>query len=684
MSEAVLDPLNLIPFGFLASKGAKAAAVAAKATQLGRAPSEVQKLVKGLELAAPLRKAAQAERKITLKQQTAVLHGLRQVPQGRDTFIKMQGSLRGRQYKRFWESPEINLTSGDETLLFDTIAKHPFKNPWDTFDAQKALNKLLYQAPEEFTKREQGLLENIFGIALPSLKDPSRWDTVWSALNLPRALLASFDISFPLRQGVMLIGHPKEFVSMWAPMIKAFGKQKWADDAAKAIKGMPEYDDLSRAGLEFIEEAGPLAARPEEFMTQWASLLPGIKQSQRAFITAGNKLRYDTAANIVRGWPKNTPFEKYELLAKYLNAATGRGDVGFLKGALPALNAGFFAPRLLISRFQVPIMLARSKGIRGIIARDLVAFTGTGSAALWLLKQAGAEVELDPRSGDFGKYRIGNVRGDFWGGYQQIARYTAQLMTGQRKTTGAGRIVDVERFEILGRFLRSKTSPPVGLGIDILKGETFLGEELTIEGGGLVEQAWNRLAPLFIQDLTEAIYEDGTMGGLAAAPGVAGVSVVAFRGVRDVQNEEALNQFGRDYEDLNQGERRTINDTDEVKAALDDMEAKAGDVPIREQVQAAYGFYQERTTTLEAELRTKIDAGIQGVALKEAVQEFKQMVWSASQTVFTDEITTQARQTLGVPIEDVFATAYWAAPLPENLETGEMDFRAPPGYPHLS
>ena len=68
-----------------------------------------------------------------------------------------------------------------------------------------------------------------------------------------------------------------------------------------------------------------------------------------------------------------------------------------------------------------------------MVARDLAIFVGTGVSILAALKLSGAaDVEVDPRSANFGKVRVGNTRLDFWCGYTPIARLAAQLMTEAR------------------------------------------------------------------------------------------------------------------------------------------------------------------------------------------------------------------------------------------------------------
>jgi len=163
----------------------------------------------------------------------------------------------------------------------------------------------------------------------------------------------------------------------------------------------------------------------------------------------------------------------------------------------------------------------------------MLSFFGSMGAIGGLLNSTGvATVEYDSRSADFGKIKIGNTRLDPWAGFRPIFTLIAQLVTGQRKTA-TGRIQDISRQEAWERFQRSKYSPSFGLVMDIMKGETFLGEEMSLEAENLREQAYQRLTPLFIQDMIDAIKEDGWLGGVVASPGILGIGVVTYPGSLD-------------------------------------------------------------------------------------------------------------------------------------------------------
>ena len=130
----------------------------------------------------------------------------------------------------------------------------------------------------------------------------------------------------------------------------------------------------------------------------------------------------------------------------------------------------------------------------------------------------GVEVEKDPRSSDFGKVRFGNTRFDFWGGYSQIARLTAQLISAEAKGTETKRIMPTDRGQAIWRFVQSKLSPASGLSVDLVRGETFIGEQLEATPEGITKQAFERFTPLFIQDVVDAARYQGLTTAAIVAP----------------------------------------------------------------------------------------------------------------------------------------------------------------------
>src|SRR5690606_31785905 len=77
-------------------------------------------------------------------------------------------------------------------------------------------------------------------------------------------------------------------------------------------------------------------------------------------------------------------------------------------------------------------------------------------------------------------------------------------------------------------------------------------------------------------------------------------------------------------------------------------------------------------------LRRKVEAGLTGKDLKDAVAQFKRDNFKASDWVLSDDVRTyldaKAEKSI-VPIEDTYAQRYWAVEAPED-EFGEPDFDA--------
>jgi hypothetical protein len=149
-----------------------------------------------------------------------------------------------------------------------------------------------------------------------------------------------------------------------------------------------------------------------------------------------------------------------------------------------------------------------------------------------LAKLAGAEVEDDPRSSDFGKIKIGNSRWDIWGGHAQYIRAFTQLLLGQSKSSETGKIRELSGNDIFGstrgdvllRFVRGKLAPVPSLAADILANRTITGEKITARG-----ELETRLMPLIYNDIKDAYGQGGITKLLGVGlPAVFGVGVQTY------------------------------------------------------------------------------------------------------------------------------------------------------------
>jgi len=352
--------------------------------------------------------------------------------------------------------------------------------------------------------------------------------------NMPRALLASYDISFPLRQGrFILFTKPKAWWRGTKAGYRAYASEDYTRFATLKIKSDPYYDRFIKSGGE-ITEVGSLIHGEEFFGSAVASKIPGIPASERAYVTTANTMRFETFKQIAQGWEGTGKSRAdYKQLADMVNVLTGRGNVKMLEKFVgdKMLNITFFAPRLQMGRIQsITNLFKYNAPTRKILAHTLMKAFGTGISVLTLASMIkGVEVEKDPRSTDFGRIRIGNTRIDFFDTYQQIFRMIARIVSGEVKSTETGRTYPAEWNTEILRFFQSKLSPVAGLALDIARGETYRGEKLKMTPEFLTEQSLERLTPLFLRDLYESAKYQGLSGVIPAATlGLHGIGVMTY------------------------------------------------------------------------------------------------------------------------------------------------------------
>ena len=303
--------------------------------------------------------------------------------------------------------------------------------------------------------------------------------------------------------------------------IKSLMTEKWAleaDDAIRAMTNGPTSVKLGiQHGLDILDHGGRALSKLEEsFPSTFARNIPGVHRSERAFVNGLNFLRGSewnaiSAPAVAAG----ASAKSLQGIARLANVMSGRGELGPLSQFGPFLNTLMFSPKLQMAKFQLPAMLlSKNPYVRKEAARGLVNFIGAGAAVLTGLKMAGiGDVELDPRSSDFGKLKIkGTVtRLDIWTGYSQWLRFFAQVTNAEKKTA-SGNIEPLKRDEVVFRMMQSKSSPAAGLLVDILRGEDFMGRPLFTDTTGALDQVGNRLLPLFVQDMYDALEQEGLLG----------------------------------------------------------------------------------------------------------------------------------------------------------------------------
>lgn len=443
-----------------------------------------------------------------------------------------------------------NLTEPKRQAMWDRVDEVDLRQG-ERLRARVALGKIT--AAEPLQLNEVNLLERIYGkpfanaLRKAGKQEGGLLQLAYELAVMPKAVLSSFDMSYPLRQGIMMApGHPKEFAASFKPMIKAALSDNNAlaiergilEDATPVLVKMPNGQAQQMKLGKIIEQVGltrsldsTMETGEEAFRGSLAQRLPFgigkiVRGSNRAFTTFGNKFRADTFRTIVDKWTRQgveiTP-ERLQDLSNMLNRFTGRGTLGDQKlgGRVTALmQATWWAPQYRVSGPQAFAQLVHRDGaIRAEAWRNAAAFVGTGLSLLTAAKLSGiADVNVDPRSTDFGKARFGDTRLNVWGTNQLLARTIAQIVTGERIDPNLG-AVPGDRLGAGVRYFRSGLAPEWGLLWDMATGEDFLGNPLRFDAETAGRLAKEQLLPLVVQDAIEAFQAEGLVG-LATVPGV--------------------------------------------------------------------------------------------------------------------------------------------------------------------
>lgn len=478
---------------------------------------------------------------------------------------QLKGELPKEEYTGL--SDKLNPKQQEDlfTKLRGEIQRHPDINGYSAINAQGALRKVIFGEGGVPTSSEITLLKNAFGEDFSNaVKEDvtnhnarvstarKAYNTVAEVAGVPRAIMASFDFSGGLRQGLAAATrHPLVFAQAFTKQFKNFASEGAYKESLDAIENHPNYPLMQRARLAIQDIGNGVtnpSAREEQFVSGLAEKIPVlgdiIHASGRAYTGLLNDMRanifnqlVETSRNAGIDFEAAGSQKLLKQIAEVVNTSTGRGSLGALEGAAKELSTGLFAPRLIASRVQMlnpqyyikldPI--ARKEALTTLLSLGAVATTVLSAAEL-----AGASVEKNPTSADFGKIKIGDTRLDILGGYQQYLRLGAQLATGHNTSsvTGAnqtlGKGIAATRFDVLTRFLTNKEAPVPSFITTLLKGKDAAGNPANVP-----KEVLDRFTPLIGQDIRDLLTHKSS-AGLAAAPlGVFGVGLQTY-GKQDI------------------------------------------------------------------------------------------------------------------------------------------------------
>lgn len=323
-----------------------------------------------------------------------------------------------------------------------------------------------------------------------------------------KSIKASMDNSAIFRQGwKTLWSHPGIWQNnarqSFVDLAREFGGHEVMDEVNADIVSRPTYDLMQQAklGIGVHEEAYPTSL-PEKIPVLGRAY-KATEAAYSAFVRRTRADVFDKYLEIAKRSGIDLDKEQLESIGKLVNSLTGRGHLGAMEPVANVVNNLFFSPRMLKSQFDTLFLHPTDKMTpfaRKQAAINLLKFVLASAAILTIARTLKKDsVELDPRSANFGKIKIGNTRFDVSGGSSSlmtlIAREASQSSksstTGMVNPLNSGKFGSQTGTDVLYSFFENKLSPSASVVKDLMKNQMFDGSKPT-----LGKEAKNLFAPL--------------------------------------------------------------------------------------------------------------------------------------------------------------------------------------------
>ena len=373
--------------------------------------------------------------------------------------------------------------------------------------------------------------------------NPNRVSLAVAAANIPKTLMSSLDFSAGLRQGWGMMTRKEWYLSFVNQFKYAFSKKAFRDLQADIIS-RPSYDLMKSSGLRISSLATKLAQKEEDFIgAAILRRLPWVGASERAYVGFLNKLRADVFDHLVKSAElagENVSKGSKELndIANTINDFTGSGNIG--KGdryasAVPLFNAGLFSPRKIsatVNMFNPARYLDPriSKTARKAALRQLIGSLSATATFMGLASMAGADIETNPISSDFGKIKIGNTRFDVSGGNANYLTLLSRLAENKTKSTTTGKVRELgkgykadNRGTLILKFGRNKLSPLAGELVSLITGSDFMGKPVDIK-----KDALEMITPMIVGSVMQMAAIDKDIVPIGILAELFGVGVQSY------------------------------------------------------------------------------------------------------------------------------------------------------------
>lgn len=331
-----------------------------------------------------------------------------------------------------------------------------------------------------------------------------------------KAINASMDNSAIFRQGwKTLITHPgiwrKNAQQSFVNIVKQFGGHEVMDEVHASIVSDPNYERMIKAKLAVtnLEEAYPTSA-PEKIPL----IGRAYKASEVAYTAFVQKTRVDVFNKYLEiaqksGINIDDP-EQLKSIGKLVNSLTGRGSLGKLEPVGNVVNNVFFSPRFLKSNVDILTLHAgdnMTTFARKQAAKNLLKIISATAAIMTIANTVRpGSAQLDPRSSDFGKIKVGHTRFDITGGAGSVVVLASRLATLSSKSSTTGQVTSLTSgkygaltgVDVFNNFVDNKLSPVASVARDMLRGQDGSGNKATP-----LNEAKNLLTPIGLQNFQQ-------------------------------------------------------------------------------------------------------------------------------------------------------------------------------------
>lgn len=383
---------------------------------------------------------------------------------------------------------------------------------------------------------------------------------IFEFLGEVKSIAGALDFSSVLRQGGQLTwAHPLLFAKNFRKMLSVFLNEDKAQAAMDEIRSRPNAKYYEKAGVDFTDWGRDAVNKDDRFLlnqyrriTGWKPLRVSVEASERAFSMYLNLMRADVFDHLVAastyGDASKMPQKALEAIGDFINIGSQRGAFHShsefekkVESSVPFLNSFLWSPRNVISRFQFLWQTAKlampwanpygDKALRGLFAKELLRYFGGVAVAITFAKflsdlirgddEPPEDLVLDPRSSEFLKVKFGKTRVDFLSGLAQSIVFSARMapkwIGGGMTVNARGEARPTDHTAVLGRFLRSKFSPAMGIIWDMGTGSTFDKQEIIYSNpfaynkdeAGIVSYIAGQIFPLTLSDLWEQASQSG-------------------------------------------------------------------------------------------------------------------------------------------------------------------------------